>query len=65
MTLPNLHITVFLQWEPLKSLCSGLFYGVAPEQPAKPQCGVRLDTSGQLPQSLSVQHRDVGCQAVP
>ena len=32
-----------------------------PEESAEPQRGVRQD---QLPQSLSVQHRDVGCQAV-
>lgn len=64
LTLSNVHITLFLQREPLKSLCSGPFYRVVPEQPAKPQCGVRLDTSSQLPKSLSVQHRNVGCQAV-
>lgn len=45
-------------------LCPGLLHWVVPEQPAKPQSGVGLDTSGQLPQALSVQHRDVGCQAV-
>lgn len=35
-----------------------------PEQSAEPQCGVRQDPSGQLPQSLFVQHWDVSCQAV-
>lgn len=35
-----------------------------PEESAEPQCGVGQDPGGQLPQSLSVQHRDVGRQAV-
>lgn len=37
---------------------------VAPEQSAEPQRGVREDPGGELPQSLPVQHRDVGGHAV-
>lgn len=37
---------------------------VAPEQSAEPQRGVREDPGGERPQSLSVEHRDVGRQAV-
>lgn len=46
------------------SLRAGLLCEVVPEQSAEPQRCVREDPSGQLPQSLSVQHWDVSCQAV-
>lgn len=38
------------------SLGAGLLCEVVPEQSAEPQRCVREDPSGQLPQSLSVQH---------
>lgn len=38
--------------------------GVVPEQSAEPQRRVGKDPGGELPQSLSVQHRYVSCQAV-